>query len=662
MAAVNFSSAFMSMKTVSATLAGKVFPTAFLCIVLLGAGCRTAQVTRESGVIGSGDSVVVRSPNGVLAVSVGVASDGRLTYSIHALGKEVLPPSPLGLTVDDVDLGKGAKFAGEPVVREMDETYAVFGNHAQARNHAVEAEIPLETLGKKFTLIVRAYDDGAAVRYGLPDGAKKIGGEATAWSLPAGARKIAWMEFSQCYEGLSHVTLPAGVPEDKPVMGPLTIQMADYYLAISESDNESFSDLAFVRQGTQLVANFPFSTNGWTLQRRADEARPGVVDGTYRGRPASPWRTTVVVRDLTGLVNSDLLTSLCPPPADGADFSWVKPGRCLWQWWSVGAPRYEDQHNWYDAAAKLKWEYYLIDDGWRVWKQPGRNQWELLKEVIAYGHSVGVRTLAWAHSEEMRDAKGRRAYLEKVKACGADGIKIDFHPDPTADYMQWYMGAMQDCAELKLLVNFHGSVKPSGLRRTYPNDITREAVRGDEYQMSRYQRVMPLAQDVSLPFTRPLAGPADITPVMMNPDELKTAGFTWPHEFAQAIVFQSSVTHFADQYKFYLGSPLEDLFRELPVVWDETRVLACTDMGEVVAFARRSGNVWWLGVMNGAREQTVKIPLDFLKARARGTLIYDEPHTDAAVDHREQAVSPSDALTLTLRPAGGFVARFGPVP
>ena len=635
-----------------------MIPHVLLSLVLIAAGCSTALVSSEKGMVSADQNLVVRSPGGDLTVAVGVAPDGRLSYAISDRGALVLPPSPLGLTVDGVDLGAGVKFAGKTSVRVLDESYPVFGNHAQARNHAVEAAIPLATAGKNFTLVVRAYDDGAAVRYVLPAGAMKIGGEATAWNLPADAAKVAWMDLSQCYEGLSHVTSLADMPENQPVMGPVTIQTPGHFLAIAEADNENFSDLAFVRHGSGLTAHFPFSPQGWTITRRADEARPAVLNGTCRGESASPWRTTIVARDLTGLVNSDLLMSLCPPPAAGADFSWVKPGRCLWQWWSIGAPRYEDQKNWYDAAAELKWEYYLIDDGWRYWKQPGKDQWELLKETIAYGHGVGVKTLAWVHSNEMRDAKSRRAYLEKMKACGTDGVKIDFHPDPTADYLQWYMGAMQDCAELHLLVNFHGSVKPSGLRRTYPNDITREAVRGDEYQMSRYHRVMPLQQDVSLPFTRPLAGPADITPVMMNPDELKTAGFTWPHEFAQAIVIQSSVTHFADQYKFYVGSPLEDLFRDIPVVWDETRVLAGTEMGEVVVYARRKGNVWWLGVMNGAQEREVKIPLDFLTTGAHGTLIYDHPTTDSAVDRREQSVSPADVLTLKLRPAGGFVARF----
>lgn len=629
-----------------------------LALVLTAVSCVTGRVSHEKDLIGTGDNYVVRSPEGALAVTVGVASDGRLSYAITDRGTLVLPSSPLGLMVDGVDLGQGAKFTGKPVVRTIDEAYSTFGNHSQAHNHAVEAELPVETEEKQFALVVRAYDDGAAVRYVLPVGAKNIGGETTAWNLPTGAVKVAWMDYNQCYEGLSHVTTLAGVPENKTIMGPVTIEMPGRYLAISEADNEDFSDLAFVRHGSALAANYPFSPKGWTIKRREDEARPGVLDGTYRGRPASPWRATIVARDLSVLVNSDLLLNLCAPPAAGSDFSWVQPGRSLWAWWSVGSPDYDDQTNWINAAAALNWEYYLVDAGWDKWQQPGKNCWALMKDLTDYAKSKGVKMQAWVHSKDIRDAKTRREYLEKIKACGLAGIKIDFHPNPTADYMQWYMGAMQDCAELKLLVNFHGSVKPSGLRRTYPNDITREAVRGDEWQMTRYHRVMPLDQDESLPFTRALAGPSDITPVMMNPDELKTAGFTWPHEFAQAIVFQSSVTHFADQYKFYLNNALTDLFREIPVVWDETRVLACTEMGGLVVFARRKGDVWWLGVMNGGEAREVKIPLDFLKTGAHGTLVYDNPTTDAAVDRREQMVAPADALTIKLRPAGGFVARF----
>jgi len=600
--------------------------------------------------------IIINSPDKQLSALVTITTEGRLSYSVKSDGIQVLETSPLGITIDGIDLGKGAKFTSQPTMSEIDETYSILGNHTTAHNRAKEAAIPVVTSGKTFNLIVRVYNDGVAIRYTIPEGSKYINCESTSWNLPANTTKVAWSAFSQCYEELSYATALDEIPQDKPVMGPLTIEVAGRFLSISEADCETFSDMAFVRNGNLFIANFPIAKLGWEIKRRTDN-RLSVLDGTYQGQSVSPWRTTMVTKNLTDLVNSDLLMNLCPAPAKGADFSWVQPGRCLWQWWSVGSPVYEDQKNWYDAAAKLKWEYYLVDDGWRNWHKDDKDQWALLAEVIAYGKSVGVKSIVWVDSREMRDAGRRRVYLEKIKALGAVGIKIDFIPDATADIMQWYMGSTQDCADLKLLLNFHGSVKPTGLRRTYPMDITREAVRGNEYHMTRYRRVAPLEQDVCLPFTRLMAGAADITPVILDPEQLITQKFTWAHEFAQAIVYLSPITHFTDQYKFYLQSPMLDLFQTIPTVWDETKVLPCTSIGEVVAYARRKGDSWWVGVMNGATEREIKIPLDFLKKSSRATLIYDDKLTNAGIDRQEKVVSPKDTLTLKLVPGGGFVAR-----
>ena len=410
------------------------------------------------------------------------------------------------------------------------------------------------------------------------------------------------------------------------------------------------------KDGDSFKVCFPASEQGWNLVRLPDESEK-ILDGHYQGQTVSPWRTVVMAGDLDGLVNSDMITNLCPAPAEDMDFSWVKPGRCLWQWWSSGAPKYEEQRAWYDAAVALGWEYYLIDEGWSWWKQEGRSPWDMLTEVIAYGKSQGVKSIVWVNSAEMRHAPERRAYLERVKAIGAAGIKIDFIPRATTEVMQWYMGAMQDCAELGLLLNLHGSVKPTGLSRTYPNDITREAVRGNEYQIRRYGRVLPQDHYVSLPFTRLLAGPADLTPVTLNPEEIAVGGYSWAHEMSQAIVFLSPVLHFSDHYSYYLESPMRDLLSEVPTTWDETLVLPCTEMGKVVAYARRKGNDWWIGVMNGDQPREISIFLDFLKGKGKAALVYDDATRLDGVKREDRDVSPQETLRMKLRPGGGFVAR-----
>lgn len=623
-----------------------------LLVCIMGVTVSCNQLSEQT----KGEGIEINSPGKQLTVHVRITPEGRLSYSIKSDGVQVLETSSLGLTVDGIDLGSNPKIISTPAISVINENYNLIGNHPLAHNHATEANIPFETSGKKFNLIVRVYDDGIGIRYTIPKGTKHIDYESTSWKLPEKITKIAWSDFNEGYEGFSHATTLNQISRDSCFMAPITVEVNGHFLSLSEADCENFSDMAFMHNGNIITATFPFAKKGWDIQKRSDNGTL-ILDGTYQGQNVSPWRTTIVAKNLNDLINSDLIMNLCPAPAKGMDFSWVQPGRCLWQWWSVGSPLYIDQKKWYDAAAKLKWEYYLIDDGWRDWRKPGKDQWELLSEVIAYGKSIGVKSLVWADSEEMRQAKERQYYLEKVKTIGASGIKIDFIPVATSDIMQWYMETMQNCAELKLLLNFHGSVKPTGLRRTYPNDITREAIRGNEYHMTRYNRVAPFEQDVCLPFTRLMAGAADITPVILDPKELTTTKFTWSHEFAQAIIYLSPITHFADQYKFYLESPMFDLFQEIPTVWDETRVLTCTSMGEVVAFARRKGDTWWVGVMNGTNEKEIKIPLDFLKKSTHGTLVYDNKLNNTSIDRREQTVLPKDILTVKLIPGGGFFAR-----
>lgn len=571
-------------------------------------------------------------------------------------GKQWLMPSRLGLVVDGVDLGQHVSVMGIEDAKVVDETYPLNGNHAQARNFYSEAVVPLRASGKDYLLYLRTYDDGIAIRYALPEGTERVDKELTSWALPDDVEEVAWTEFTFDYEGYSHVTPLDSVPEGKTLAPPLTVKTPSGYLAFTEADNEAFPDMTFMREGRAFKAYFPASADGWNLTRVADESSK-ILDGRYKGHLVSPWRSVVMVDDLNQLVNSDLVTNLCPAPKAGMDFSWVKPGRCMWHWWSVGAPKYEDQKAWFDAAKQMGWEYYLIDEGWSWWKQEGRSPWDMLAEVIAYGKSQGVKSIVWVNSAEMRHAPERRAYLERVKAIGAAGIKIDFIPRATTEVMQWYMGAMQDCAELGLLVNFHGSVKPTGLSRTYPNDITREAVRGNEYQIRRYGRVLPQDHYVSLPFTRLLAGPADLTPVTLNPEEIAVGGYSWAHEMSQAIVFLSPVLHFSDHYSYYLESPMRDLLSEVPTTWDETLVLPCTEMGKVVAYARRKGNDWWIGVMNGDQPREISISLDFLKKKGKAALVYDDDNRLDGVKREDRNVSPQETLRMKLRPGGGFVAR-----
>jgi alpha-L-fucosidase len=586
-------------------------------------------------------AVSVASPNSTIEVEVRTDANNQLTWSVKRENQTVLAPAPLGLTVDGHDLGRSITF-GEPRTRTIDEQYATWGNHSTAVNRCNEAVIPVTCAdGTTYELEVRAFDDGAAVRSRVPldDTTHTIAGEATSFALPPDSHAW-WARYDNGYEKPCDSGTLETMPANRPLAPPVTFRLGgDLYVSLTEANNDSFPDMGLERDGSLLKAVFPASAKGWSQQ----------------GPIVTPWRVAIIAEGLNALVNSDIVTNLCPPPpAELANADWIKPGRSLWQWWAIGAPRLDDQKEWVDAAKTLGFEYYLIDEGWRNWRAPDKDQWQCLKEVIDYAKTQGVGCLVWVNSSEMRSAARRRAYLERVASLGAVGIKIDFIPACTAAVTRWYEGALKDTAELHLLCNFHGAVKPTGRRRTWPHELTREAVRGHEYHMTRYRRIQTADHDEIVLFTRFLAGPADYTPTAFDLKEM--VGYTWAHLLAQAVDMTSPLLHFAGGYQDFIGNPAEDLLRHLPSTWDETIVLPGSEIGKTVGFARRRGQEWYIGVLNGAEAATLPIDLSFLGQGAWQAEVFgDDPDNAAAFKRDSKTVTPEDKLTISMSPRGGAV-------
>jgi len=585
--------------------------------------------------------VTVTSPNGKLKIEIQTGAAGQLIWSVYRQDQLVLAPAPLGLTVDGNNLGQSATL-GEPRKRTINEQYPTWGNHAVAINRCDETVIPVECAdGMKYELEVRAFDDGAAVRTHvvLDDTSHTIAGEATSWSLPLDSRAW-WARYDGGYEKPCESGTLETIPARTALAPPITFRLGEnLYVSLTEANNDSFPDMGLERDGNFLKAVFPASSRGWRQQ----------------GSIVTPWRVAIIAEGLNALVNSDIVTNLCPSPSpELASAEWIKPGRSLWHWWSIGAPGLNDQKEWVDAAKNLGFEYYLIDEGWRNWRAPGKDQWECLKNVIDYGKTQGVGCLVWVNSSEMRTANSRRAYLEKVAALGAVGIKIDFIPGCTAGITRWYEGALKDTAELHLLCNFHGAVKPTGRRRTWPHELTREAVRGHEYHMTRYRRIQTAEHDETVLFTRFLAGPADYTPTAFDLREM--VGYTWAHLLAQGVNMTSPLQHFAGKYQDFIGNPAEDLLRHLPSTWDETIVLPGSEIGKTVGFARRRGQDWYIGVLNGGEAATMPIELSFLGAGAWQAEVFgDDPDNPAAFKRESKVVKASDKLMVSMSPRGGAV-------
>jgi len=296
-------------------------------------------------------------------------------------------------------------------------------------------------------------------------------------------------------------------------------------------------------------------------------------------------------------------------------------------------------------AGELGFEYQVVEGFWRKWSE------SQLRELIEYSRSRGVGIWLWRHGREVRDPAARRQFFELCRRVGAAGVKLDFYDHEAKEIVEHYEAALRDAAEFRLLVNFHGANKPTGESRTWPNEMTREAIKGMEGR--RIERA-PL--DATLPFTRMLAGHADYTPVHFGERRNDT---TWPHQVATAAIFTSPLLTYGAQPKTMLENPCAEMIKSIPSVWDETIALPVSEIGELAAFARRRGDRWFLAILNGPAARSISLPLTFLgPGKYQAMLIRDSPLGADKVEVQNAAHRRGESLRIDLQPGGGFLGRF----
>jgi alpha-glucosidase len=578
----------------------------------------------------------VSSPDGRVRAELST-TDATLRYRITVDGDEVLAPSEIGIRSDGVDIGSDVSL-GTIERTSVDEQYDFFGAHSIAVNQANEGSVPATSGSESFTVDLHVANDGVGIRLRLAAKAgRRVEAERSAWRL-SGNPPVWATELEAAYEQHYRSSTLDQLRASAYGM-PLTAKVNERYVTITEAALRDYGDLALKRgSGGALEGTLYADPSGWTTDAAV----------------VQPWRVTIIADDLTTLVNSTLVQNLNPPrdaSLSGAD--WIQPGRSTWQWMAIGAPQFADQHQWVDWTAELGFEYYLVDDGWKAWS----DAWNSLKSVCTYAATKGVKVWLWVHSNEVTDASARQAYFRQAADAGIVGVKVDFPPACDRSRSTWYWDLAKDAAEHHLLVDVHGANKPTGIERTWPNMLTREAIRGHEYQMTRYSRVLEPEHDTILPFTRLVAGPADYTPTVFAAQELQ--GNTWAHELAQGVVFTSPFLCFSGHPQDYVTNTAVDVLKAIPAVWDETIVLPGSEPGKVAAFARRSGGNWFVGVLNGPTATRLDVSLGFLGSGSWSSIqLGDVAGRGDAWDRQEETVSEADSIQVDLASRGGFVAWF----
>ena len=649
-------------------------------------------------------SARIASPDNVLSVEVTIDGDGRPSYAVSRLGKPVIAPSRLGfILVDAPKLERNLVLSGE-AVKSFDETWEQpWGERRFIRNHYNELRVTLAEkngLQRRFDVVFRVYDDGIGFRYEFPDQTNlktvKISEELTEFSLaePATVWWIPAFEWNR-EEYLYNRTRAEEVGDAQT---PMTVRTDNgLHIAFHEAALVDYSGMNLTRvEGRRFKANLTPGIGGAKVERTAP----------FR----TPWRTMQIADTAGGLVASNLILNLNEPNRLG-DVSWIKPMKYVGVWWEMhletkswaSGPKHgattQNAIKHIDFAAKHGLGGVLVE-GWNVgwdgeWFGNGQDfsftqaypDFDI-KRVTDHAREKGVVLIGHhetsanaAHYESQMEAgfdlykrlgvkavkTGYVADAGQAKVMGLDG-KVHFAWHEGQDMARHHLKVVTEAAERQIAINAHEPIKDTGLRRTWPNWISREGARGMEFS-AWGQPGNPPEHETNLIFTRMLAGPMDYTPGIFgmktrSPDGVAT---TWAKQLALYVTLYSPIQMAADLLENYEANPGPFKFIEdVPTDWSETLVLN-GEIGDFVTIVRkdRKSDDWYLGAISDEEGRVLTASLGFLEpGRRYKAQIYRDGDKadwktapqDIVIEERE--VTSSDVLTLRLAPGGGQAIRF----
>ncbi|MBN2412477.1 glycoside hydrolase family 97 protein [candidate division KSB1 bacterium] len=651
----------------------------------------------------AGEIISLASPDSNIIINVEIKPKlepypvgNRIYFSVLYKGQPVITDSPFGLDFKNMPpiardlVVKDKKFSSTDLTWEtvVGKSRAVVDRCNELVLFLQETKPPQRLLN----LVFRAYNDGAAFRYQLPEQAAfqdfKLTSERTEFHF-AGDCDV-WAANYGSYATHQETEFPRGkVSGIKPgdIIGcPLLVRVNENtWAALTEANLYDWAGLYFT--GTGYYPNAVVST----LSPRIDEPDVLVISKTPR---FSPWRTIMIGDKPGDLIESDIILNLSEP-CKIEDTSWIVPGRSAWDRWWCGsyAPDYDGELKvdnpsmkyFIDFAAEMGWEYQLVDWFWYgdpflddYWSNPVGDITKSLPEIdipelVQYGKKKNVKILLWlewSHANAQMDEA-----FPLYEKWGVAGVKVDFMARDDQEMVNFYHRLTEKAAQYHLTVDFHGAYKPTGMRRTWPNLLTREGVLGNEY--NKWSDRITLEHTVILPFTRMLAGPMDFTPGGFRnktAETFRAVGGDAPGPFvmgtrtrqlAMMVVYESQLQVLCDSPYNYRVSPAGlDFLKIVPTTWDETKVIN-GEVGDYITIARRSGRDWFVGSMTDSSARTLQIPLAFLGPGKFTAIIYqDPPEADDYPDRlqkREQTVTAKDIITANLASGGGFVMCLKPV-
>ena len=629
----------------------------------------------------------ISSPDGKLKFSLKVTPE-NISYEVNYKKQPLVENSSLGFNFDSGEFGSNLK-VGKVRRKSIDETdELVVGKVSTARNHCNEMVVPLQekvSPGRLINLVVRAFNDGIAFRYEFPEqegwNSYVMYDEKTQFRLSGNPMALLMYlpGYINTHEGVYTHTGYDKIAKKRLIEMPVTLEFENgVFMSITEAAIRDYAGMYLVKEKDAFAGK---------LSPRLGQEKIKVEINEFPHR--TPWRVISVSDRIGGLLETNILTSL-NEPCKIEDTSWIKPCRTTFTWWngnvvpdSTFSPgnNFETNKYYIDFAARngldahgiygyaeTPWYY---DDNFNFgWAGPNADITRPIPclnmpRIADYAKSKGVGIHLWVHWRPLYD-KLEEAFALYEK-WGVKGLMVDFLDRDDQEMIRIQEDILKVAAKHRLFIQFHGSSKPSGLTRTYPNEFTREGTLN--YEVCKWDTLVNADHDISIPFTRLLAGPADyhlggfralprskfkiqyVNPYVMS---------TRCHMMAMYVVLENHLTSLCDKPEAYEGQPGFEVLRTVPGTWDEIRV-PLAEFNKYVTVARRSGTDWWVGTLNDGTARTLNLKLDFLEDGKYQAEIYtDAPDADENPNHlnkETRTVTRKDVIELPLAADGGSVLR-----
>jgi alpha-glucosidase len=624
----------------------------------------------------------LRSPDQRIEVRIRTAE--RLSYDVLLNDSLLLQHSTVSININNTRLGVQPKVRAAKQRSENREIISpVPQKSARIREHYNELKLEMEG---GYAVVFRAFNEGVAYRLetSLATTEAKVYGEEVRWNFAGDYRAYYPREdsfFSHNEREFLNLPLKQITPASLASLPAVVITDKGVKIALAESDVEDYPGLWLRGAGDNALEGvFPPYPLKEELRKNSDRdfqvtEKAGYIAVT-KGARTFPWRIIGIAEKDADLITNQLVYLLARP-SEIQDTSWIKPGKVAWDWYNannVDGVNFKSGINtqtykyYIDFASRYGIEYVILDEGWYKLGNLLAVVPEIdIEELVAYGKKKNGGIILWMVWKTLDDQF--EAAFDQAEKWGAKGLKIDFMQRDDQLVMNFYHKVCREAARRRMLVDFHGAIRPATMTRTWPNLVNVEGVRGLE--QNKWSKFANPEHNVTLPFTRMFLGPLDYTPgAMVNAGRESNfaAVFERPmslgtrvHQLAMYVVYEAPLQMLADSPSHYLREPaVMEFLKPVPAVWDETRVLGA-QLGDYVSIARRKDQEWYIGAMTDWTSRTLEIDFSFLpNGRFQIVAYEDGPNAermgqDYKVVTRE--IDRTKKLTIKLASGGGWAAR-----